>query len=203
MATGVEIDLAPIVRLQTKGLVNREAALNEIGLFMVSEAQQAFRRGGWRGGKKWKRRRVPNIAGIIRDMEKGGTTLKKRRMQPSPVLIDSGRLRGSIAMRVRLQEGSVIVGTNVRYAQDHQRGRKVILPGASLAHRDIRTNLAKLLRSEKTTRPELREQLGWLFNVDNWTLKLPKRPIMEVNPVILRDINAIILRHRMFPEERA
>ncbi len=164
---------------------------------MLAEAQQAFRRGGWRGGTRWPDRMVPNIAGIVRDLERGATTLKKRRMQGRPSLVDTGRLRGSMTMKIDEERGSVEVGTNVRYARDHQLGNRVTLPGASIANPVIRENLRRLLKKE----PQLRSNLGWLFQKDNWTLKLQKRPIIEPTRPVLKRVREIVAEGRLFPGE--
>lgn len=195
---GVSLDLAPLVKLQ-EGFFDKKG-LQAVGSFLLSEAQTAFRRGGWRGGTRWPMRGVPNVAGIVRDLERGGTTLKNRRMQRQPVLMDTGRLRGSISMRIDTERQSVEVGTNVPYARTHQRGGQSILPGASEAHPQIRKNLSTMLRKLSGDRKdELRKALGWLFNVDNFTVRVPKRPIVEPTPVIIRETVAILVKNRRFP----
>lgn len=195
----VELDLGPILVLKDEGIIDREAALEEIGVFLTSEAQAAFRSQGWRGGTAWPPRMVPNIAGILKDLQTSAN-LKRRRLQARPALVDTGGLRGSFDFLVDAEEGSVQVGTNHPAAASMHFGIASTIPGAgrgSSARDPVRKNLFMLLQRN----PRFREQLGVLFGIDELTIKPRARLLVEYPDVIAQEVGEIIQSHRRFPEK--
>lgn len=177
-------------------LVDREAALEEIGALLLSEAQAAFRSGGWRGGTPWAPRSVPNVAGIIRDLAGGGQP-KARRFSAGQVGVDTGRLRNDFDVRVDAEEGSVTLANFTPYADEFDRGGPGgPFPGAK-NRGPIRQGLALFLRAN----PQHRGTLGWLFGVESWSYKeKPARPVIEYTDAIARDVRDIVLSHRLGAE---
>jgi len=92
-----------------KGLENPKAALTAIGVMMVAESQDAFQQQR-HGSVEWPARSNPNVYGILADFAAGKSAPPARRFQDRPALIDTGRLRSSIAFRVSGK--SVTVGTD-------------------------------------------------------------------------------------------
>ncbi len=75
-------------------------------------------------GIKWKPRAVPNLHGIINDINEGRKP-PIRRIDPRPALIDTGMLRRSITYELS-STTSVRIGTNKPYAKVHQLGGIVV-----------------------------------------------------------------------------
>ena len=172
----------------------REAAkdpaplLNAVGLYMVGKTQQAFRDQG-RGGVSWPGRAGPNRVGILRDLE-AGRVPPERRFEPRPAAIDTGRLRASIAYRV--QGDTVIVGSNLDYASDVQRGSTVSIQVTG----SLRIALAAWLRSLKGDRKrQARAAMGWLFRVGVLTVNVPARPFVMVTDQDRATIRAMAAKY--------
>jgi len=156
--------------------------LNAIGAYLVSRSQTAFKVQGF-DNKPWQERGVPNVPGIVNDLNKGGSP-KARRFKPRPALLDTGVLRLSITHQVR--GDSVVVGTTIPYASVHQNGgmtKPVELTSTG------REGLANLLRRK----PELRDDLGWLFNQPLVFRRVPARPFVGIQDGDLEEIKRIVL----------
>jgi phage gpG-like protein len=129
-------------------------SLERVRVLMVGRTQHAFDTQG-RPGSTWKPRRVPNVAGILKDLERSAATPPRRRFEPRPAAIDTGALRASITGRIVGTE-SVEYGSKLAYADSVQlgkAGRVEITPTA-------RRNLAALVKRRR----DLQKSLGWLFN---------------------------------------
>jgi phage gpG-like protein len=145
--------------------------LESIGLLMAGRTQAAFRDQG-RGGNQWPGRGVPNRIGILEDL-RAGRTPPERRFEARPAGIDTGRLRSSIAYRV--EGNSVVIGSNLSYASDVQRGS----PKTIQVQGDLRKALAAWLRSlTGDRRAAMRRAFGYLFHVGALTVKVPARPFV-------------------------
>lgn len=177
----VEIDEEGI-RGTRSALDRLRPALRQVGIYLESQAQSAFREQG-RGSRRWPPRMAPNVPGIVRDLNKGGA-VKQRRFRPRPALVDTGRLRQSI--RSRLQGRTLIVGTALDYGRTHQEGGTSVV---ELTQRG-RDRLTTFLRK----RTDLRERLGFLFTQPRLEVSVRKRPFMTVEdedgPVIRRILEA-------------
>lgn len=183
-------DAASIVN--TGGIADMEKMLDDIGGLLTSEAQMAFRNQGWRGGTAWPPRQIPNVAGIVRDLERGGQP-KRRRFQDVETLVDTGRLRGSFNHRIDLEALTVTVSTEVPYASTmHEGGKSGPFLGAAKGSK-IRAPLWRFLKANV----QWKKQLGWLFGVKTWSYKeLPARPLVEATKPVIDDIRETVRRHR-------
>ena len=101
--------------------------LRQVGVLFLAESQKAFRQQAL-GADAWPERINPNIPGILRDLEKG-PSVKGRRFEGRPAVIDTNTLRRSLAPATQTplprKVGSmfqVVVGTNVPYASKQQEG---------------------------------------------------------------------------------
>jgi phage gpG-like protein len=158
--------------------------LDAVGLYLTGRAQAAFREQR-RGGVAWPARSVPNRAGVVEDL-RAGRTPPERRWDPRPAGIDTGRLRGSIAHRV--EGASVVVGSNLPYASDVQRGatRSLSIDGT------VRAGLANWLRGLSGDRKkQARASFGWLFRAGSLTVTTPPRPFLGVDDDDRRKVTAL------------
>ena len=163
--------------------------LQAVGLLMVGRAQSAFRDQG-RGGVSWLPRGVPNRMGVLEDL-KAGRSPPSRRWDATPAGIDTGRLRQSIAYRI---EGAtkVVVGSNLPYASDVQRGATKTLE----LDAGLRSSLSawlKKLGGDKGTRA--RASFGPLFSLGALTITTPPRPFLTITPDDRREINETARRY--------
>lgn len=163
---------------------DRAPILKRIGTVIASRMQATFRTQG-RGRFPWRARSVPNVAGIVADLAKGAT-VKPRRFQDRPALIDTGRLRGSISFRV-LGQQAVEVGSNVPYASLHHTG------GVSVQEitPTVRRGLADFLRRRRDE--TLSRRLGFLFRADRLETRIPARPFVFLTPQDRRDVDQLVV----------
>lgn len=175
--------------------------LKATGLYMVGQVQRAFT-DQRRGRVAWRERSVPNLAGIVRDLDEGGE-IKSRRWDARPAVIDTGLLRGSIWFR-RLTDGTVgiEVGTTVPYARKQQEGGPTTIEIGARAQERIKALLAAIERTGKGKAREIRaagggkvkgqrglaDALRFLRGRDSFELRIPARPYVTVEP---EDIQAI------------
>jgi len=143
---------------------------------LVENAQQAFVDKKI-GGHEWPARGVPNVAGILSDLE-NGTNVKERRFTSQDVLVDTGILRASITANVK-SPTEMEVGSFVDYAAKHQLG----LPSTIQITRTMAINLKEYMRglqkSKSKAKNDRAKQLGFMFNVvkqPSKTINLPERP---------------------------
>lgn len=170
------------VRALGKRLRDLRPALKQIGAYLVSQAQSAFRLQGRSEG--WPLRMTPNIPGIVRDLNQGSDP-KPRRFTGGPALTDTGRLRQSITSRISRR--SVIVGSALPYAATHQRGGTSRVTITNLGRDTLRDFLARN-RGDPTLSPAL----GWLFNVRDFDVEVRQRKFLEVTADDGEVINEIL-----------
>lgn len=205
-------DLPPTLLRLDRELRNPKRILKLVGLIYQRQAVDAFRDQAL-GGVPWLPRHVVNIAGAIEDL-KQGPSIKERRFNDRPALIDRGSLLRSLSNRsqaislVGLYE--VEVGTRLPYAGLHQWGgeSKIEITDA------VRTNLAKYLKKMRRRRDKLRakgtsnewmgvdgrlrlvrEQMGWLLGpaAPDWlTIKVPARPFLGMTPRTQRETDIML-----------
>jgi phage gpG-like protein len=127
---------------------------------------------------------VPNVPGIVGDLNRNMNP-PKRRFQPRPALVDTGKLRQSISFQVGSKD--VVVGTNLEYAAQQQLGgvSKVRLLKSS------RKALSELLRK----RPELRKSLGWLFSKPEFEVKIRPRRFVGYDNEDRATVRELIGKH--------
>lgn len=163
-------------------LTSRQAGiLNAIGAHLTAGSQAAFREQRF-GGVNWLPRGVPNVAGIIGDLNRGGQP-KKRRFQSRPALVDTGNLRRSITWTVA--GNTVIVGTTVVYASVHQNGG--VTEPVKLSDSSV-PGLTALLQKE----PGLQDSLGFLFDSPEVAIRVPARPFVGLQEGDLEEIERIV-----------
>ena len=182
--TRVLVDEGERIRKWKKILSDSTSILRAIGLILISASQRAFKSQRY-GRAIWKRRKKPNIFGIIADFYTGRKKPPLRRFRTRPTLIDTGRLSMSFSYRI-IGKNIVEEGTKVPYASLHQFGLK---SKSKPINERVRKNLnAWLKRQDK----EMRNQLGWLLNKKfkgkQLEIKLPKRPFVGLYPSLEREI---------------
>ena len=156
--------------------------LTAIGAYLTARSQAAFKDQSF-GGVAWPERHVPNIAGIVSDLNAGATNPKRRRFVPRPALVDTGALRRSISWQV--QGSSVVVGTALPYASVHQVGG--VTKPIPLTFQG-KVGLIDLLHRK----PKLRESLGFLFQRPIVFSKVPARPFVGLQDGDIAEIERII-----------
>jgi len=173
-----------------RAVENPKAALTQIGAFMVSESQAAFKVGNQAlGDKKWAPRAPVNVFGILADFAAGKATPPNKRFQTTPALMDTGRLRGSIAFSV--SGNTVTVGSNLPYAAKHHFGLET--------ESEVITEEMQLLMGAWLLKVEddaIFNRLAFLLN-KKWrgkslTMKLPERPIVGITKQTIADVNEAI-----------
>ena len=174
------------VQILADALANVKPVLKKIGLHLVRATQKAFRAQA-RGMFGWKKRRVPNIPGVLRDMERG-ITVPGRRFKDRPALIDTGMLRNSIAYEF-ISPTTIRFGTNLPYAAIHQRGgvSQIRLTTVMLS------NLAVWIRSQQGKK--WRDSFGWIFSKKRGSMlrfRVAKRPFVLVSEGDRVEIRRII-----------
>lgn len=180
MARLIRIERGAGVRILSDRLRELAPALDGIGAYLTSKTQAAFREQK-RGKATWAPRMTPNVPGIVSDLNRG-VRPPGRRFVDSPALRDTGRLLQSITWKVRRRR-EVVVGSSLPYAQIHQRGGVQQITLAKQA----RGGLVELLRD----RPELRTELGWLFQRPTFMVRVQARPFLMVTQEdmsVLREI---------------
>jgi phage gpG-like protein len=176
-----EVDEGDTLRIITKLADNAREALAGIGAFLVSQSQRAFKLQRF-GVEEWPARLVPNVPGIVRDLNSGSPP-KARRFQDRPALVDTGNLRNSITFQVQ-PPNAVIVGTSVEYASIHQTGG--VTKPIELNPRG-RQLLTTLIRTDARLQP-----LGFLFNKPLVIRNVPSRQFVGLQPGDAQEIETII-----------
>ncbi len=173
------LDLAPV----KERLGDLRPLLTEIGVTLAAKSQESFKKQGY-GRSKWPGRMVPNVPGIVGDLNRNMSP-PKRRFQPRPALVDTGKLRQSISFQVGAAD--VVIGTNLDYASQQQMGGlvKVRLLKSS------RKALADLLRK----RPDLRSQLGWLFSKPQFEVKIRPRQFIGYDADDQKAVKDLVEKH--------
>lgn len=184
-----EVEKGAKIEAIERALVDKTAALKQIGTLMVAESQDAFRNQKL-GDKAWKERGTPNVFGIIRDFADGRREPPARRFERRPVLMDTGRLRQSIAWRVMASGDVVEVGTNLPYAAVHHRGGEV--ESATITQ----SMQAAIWQWLKGSGKQHKRTLGWLLNKKFSGKKLkatvPARPIVGITADTIADVREVV-----------
>ena len=175
----LKLDVAPL----KDRIANLRPLLTEIGVTLTAKSQESFRKQSY-GRSKWAGRMTPNVPGIVGDLNRNMNP-PKRRFQPRPALVDTGKLRQSISFQVGSKD--VVIGTNLEYAAQQQMGgvSKVRLLKSS------RKALSELLRK----RPELRKSLGWLFSKPEFEVKIRPRRFVGYDNEDRESVRELIGKH--------
>lgn len=176
-----ELRVGSIMRVAAALAQDATPALNALGAYFTAQSQAAFRNQRL-GNKVWPPRMIPNVPGIVGDLNRGGQP-KARRFQGRPALVDTGMLRRSITWRVQ-GSSSVVVGTNLPYANVHQVGgvtRATVLEPIGKA----------TLREVLSKRPDLGD-LGYLFSKPVVVRRVPARPFLGLQPGDREEVERIL-----------
>lgn len=160
-----------LVRL-TRILASPVVILKRIGALVTSRSQRRFNEQTDAEGTAWPERWTPNIPGIIDDLQRG-SSIKARRFEPRPVLLDTGRLRQSINWQLR-SVNEVEIGTNVPYASTHQFGLERSIPVTD----KVKTSLAAWLKTSVGN--PWRPSLSWLLNKDQIDFTVLRREFIGI-----------------------
>src|SRR5690606_23955504 len=116
-------------KLEKEVLTDSVQLRHIIGKYLVEKTRKRFYK------QDWVARRVPNIAGIVFDLDQS-TFVKPSRFRARPTLVDTGQLRDSYRYDVR---GTTSVGvySTTDYSNIHQEGGTVEIP---ISHR-VKKNL--------------------------------------------------------------
>jgi phage gpG-like protein len=123
-------DEGDMMRNLGRGFTNPQRLMKRLGFLIATRGKEAFA-DQKRGPFVWKPRHVPNLPGILSDLNEGKTAIPNRRFEPRPALIDKGRLLADISSNEAVHvEGSfrVAVGSRLPYASLHQFGGEVDFP---------------------------------------------------------------------------
>lgn len=171
-----------------------------MGAYVVSQAERAFS-DQHRGAAQWPERGVPNVAGILSDLEKG-PNVKARRFDPRPAGVDTGRLRRfSMSDNYGQTAKGFEVFTTVPYAEKFQEGGVTEIE----VTREMADNLALAMRKARRTAKKAKRgpvmsfnekaaskavdaghlaSLGWIFTFAKRGQKVrieqPARPFLTV-----------------------
>jgi phage gpG-like protein len=163
--------------------------MKQVGEMMRGRMQNAFAEQS-RGRFLWRERKVPNIMGIIDDLEKG-PRVKDRRFNPRPALKDTGALERSFGAGQRNVEMPtklrVEIGTPVEYAPTLNVGGT----SEKKVTRQVKKNLSiylKRMRKKKGGLSDQAKKLGWLFRKDSVKVDIPARPFAIITQVDMKDI---------------
>lgn len=183
-----DVEKGAKIRRIEGNLENPAAALKQVGILMVAESQQAFRDQKL-GDKVWDARGPINIMGIIADFHAGKKEPAARRFERRPVLMDTGRLRASIAYQL-VSNDTVEVGSNLPYAAtQHHGGESESKP----INEQVRSALNAWLK--KKGKP-YRRSLGWLLNKKfrdkTITTTVKARPIVAVTKQTIEDVQEVV-----------
>ncbi len=192
------------------------AILNKFGAFMVGRATKAFREQK-RGAAIWPVRHVPNIPGIISDMERGRTP-PPRRWKDGPAGLDEGTLVKSLTWRL-VGTKAVEIGSLLPYAGKINDGAETTIMVSRLVKERLGRYLdsldGKAGRAAKVAfgsgpksgdfdgyakavkrAGDARSTLGYLLNPRvteiNWTI--PARPFVAIDTQDLAEFTKIVLR---------
>ncbi len=210
------------IELIEKATRNPIGILGLFGAWFTNELRKAFRTQGARAGggqstslarkgvpppMPWAPRRVPNVPGVLADLA-AGSTPKSRRFVDRPALIDTGRLRDSIAWRP-IGRDKIEVGTVVPYADLHQQGGVTTVT----VTQKMKDALAKWLKkSVKAYRrfaergggdqsevnaevADYRRSFGWIFSAKGSVqFRVRPRPFITFGDLDLKKLHELLLR---------
>lgn len=106
------------LRIQ-KNTKNPRAVVKNLGNILAKISRESFKKQAL-FKSRWPARFVPNVPGIISDVNRGATP-PKRRFDSRPALIDKRALQPSITSKV-ISNNAGVVGTTVGYGKIHNEG---------------------------------------------------------------------------------
>lgn len=173
MRLEVEFDGRKLRKAEDRQATPRDFLL-AVADHMAASSQKRFRDQRAPDGSPWPARMVPNVAGIVRDLE-AGRTPQPHRFRGRPALVDSGALRDTI--RGEVHGKTVEIVAPKRYGAKMQEGGTSTLPGAKKKG-PIRSGLARFLANEGK---RWAKDLGWLFSRTTFTVRAQARPFLGMS----------------------
>jgi len=152
-----------------------EEILEGIGALLVARFTRSWRVKKSPSGESWPDRMVPNVPGIVADLN-AGRNPKSRRFNTGQTLVDTGNLRRSITFSVR--GDTVVIGTQVSYAPVQNEGGTTRSTLTATGRRQLTRWLRRERRREAPD--EFRLSLGWLFGKPSFEVNVRKRTFIEV-----------------------
>src|SRR3989304_3386719 len=135
----VILDAKPLARLASQGQ-KLKPFLESIGAYPVGLSHKSFAQQEWQGAR-WIARSVPNIPGIVRDLERA-PSIQPKRFESRPALVDTGDLSKSIHSRV-IGSRAVEVFSTSPYASLHQDGGDWSMSISETAKKNLKIILGK------------------------------------------------------------
>jgi hypothetical protein len=166
----------------------RDIVVNQIGQMTKDNVESAFRKQGRDG--EWPPRGAPNVAGIIRRVNRGEDP-KDTDFIEMPALLDSGKLKNSFELLVG--KSGVVVFSPLLYGERMQKGIIDRLRLEPIGRRHLADWLKRL---PEDTRRLYRSDIGWLLNKKRKRkrvrIKPHKRVMLKVDQRDQADIKAYI-----------
>lgn len=190
MVKRVAFEAGAKIQRWSKALDNPVAALKQIGALGVAESRHAFREQKF-GKANWEPRVVPNVFGVLADfsLQEGGTKPPKRRFEQRDALVDTGRLKKSIAYNI-LSKRIVEWGTNLPYAAKHITGGRV---ESVVITESLQEKLKKWLKGQGDKWKEFFQHYlrpEWLGKKDE--MEIPARPFVGLTRQLRKDIREAV-----------
>ena len=207
----VDIDWGNTTRNLLANAKAPKAILRQTAQILMSGSRLAFEEEGRNPQGKWPKRSVPNIAGIFADFAAGRPGPLDRRFETGQTLVDTGRLRNSVAdpndAEIDLSTNEVTIQSRLPYAKDQQEGAEDKLVG--VITEEFQTWLrAFIMRDVGSIRADFGgdaagvamesfdKNLGWLLNPnmvgEEVRIDIPARPFLEITPQDVADIKEMV-----------
>lgn len=184
-----------LVRLK-QAAQNPITTLKRIGALVTSRSQKRFATQTDPEGKAWPARMNPNIPGILDDLERGAS-VKARRWEGRPALVDYGSMRQSINWRL-IATDTVEIGTPDPRAKMHHFGLERVIPITQAMKDGLREMLSKFRRKAKrhwAAAPGFTDdpsRLAFLLHRDEYKFKLIRRQFIGLDAQDEEDVREII-----------
>ncbi len=180
-----------------RAVQNPTRTLKRIGVMVTSRIQKRFETQVGPDGKTWAPRMTPNIPGILMDLERG-STVKSRRFEERPAVVDFGHLMNSISHRIESVD-SVLIGTTKAYASAQHFGAERVIP----ITQTMKNGLRELLRTFRRTAKRAARagapapqhdltRLAFLLYRDEFKFNIIPRPFVGISDEDHDDIIEII-----------
>jgi phage gpG-like protein len=179
----VEMVKGTLVRLLERTIRSPIVILKRIGALLTSRVQKRFSTQEF-DGRAWPPPMVPNIPGILSDLDRG-VSVKSSRFQAGPALKDTGRLMASINWQIA-SEDSVEIGTNIEYAKFHQFGLMRVIPVTTRMKMGLMQFLVTVLGRAWSSR------LSWVLGVDEFDLQIMERPFVGADQRDIDDVRSVV-----------
>lgn len=193
MARKIRLSFENLGRFRRR-LEDPRPALRRIGALMLAESQRSFRDQSY-GGERWPARyegqEEPfiNVAGALSDVVRG-RTIRDRRFDRRPALIDTGTLRGSLTFALR-GDKAVSVGSTVPYASKHLFGLASSQAVTNVARRTLVKEYRRFKRGGGE-RFEAFKKLGFLHTVRTLETNIQQRPFIGLFPDLERRLRTTV-----------